>query len=125
MADELHEVVKLLVARMASHPEEFATGAHRWDWVLTRTLDFCTDEEKAVILDALRPIRLKEAHEYMMDELLNGDARKAESADTSVYDQYRNTVSINRSALGQELRVFNTLSRPQPLFQRMMRALGR
>lgn len=76
---ELHPVVKLVLARMESHPEEFNDdGAGRWDYVLDVIEDNGNDEEKAAIASGLRVIRLEEAHKWMMDELLHGESRRAE-----------------------------------------------
>jgi hypothetical protein len=79
---ELHPVVTLLLKRIESHPEEFGRGAHRWDWIIERVQNYGSKEEDEAIDAALRPIRLQEAHEDMMDELLNGDdRRRKEEAD--------------------------------------------
>lgn len=87
MADEFHPVVQLLLARMKSHPEEFG-GNNRADeyisrteedrWWQARTLveDYGTEAEKEAVVAAMREIKLKVAHEWMMDELCNGDERR-------------------------------------------------
>jgi len=82
MSDELHPVVKLLVARMESHPQEFGRGPisneaeDRW-WRVRETVEnFGTEEERAAIQTAIREIELRNAHEWMMDELCNGDERR-------------------------------------------------
>lgn len=74
--DNTHEVVKLLLARMKSHPEEFASGASRWGWMVNDVMDHCSDEERTALKEGLRPIRLQEIHEHVMDELCNGDERR-------------------------------------------------
>lgn len=78
MADNLHDVVKLLVARMESHPEEFGRGSSRWGWMVEGVLTNCSEEERAAIHAGLRPIRLQQLHEDVMDELLSGPERRAE-----------------------------------------------
>lgn len=78
MADNLHDVVKLLVARMESHPEEFGRGMSRWGWMLEGVMANCSEEERAAIHAGLRPIRLQQLHEDVMDELLSGPERRAE-----------------------------------------------
>jgi len=82
MSDELHPVVKLLVARMESHPQEFGRGPisneseDRW-WRVRETIEnFGTEGERAAIQTAMREIELRNAHEWMMDELCNGDERR-------------------------------------------------
>ena len=76
MSNNLHDVVKLLLARMESHPEEFLTGSHRWYDVVDIVRDYATKEENDAIDVGLRPIRLQQAHELMMDELCNGEERR-------------------------------------------------
>lgn len=86
MEDNVHEVVKLLLARMESHPEEFGDDSvvadavnsmgDRWWRARTDVMDYGTPEEKAAVLAAMRRIKLKVAHEWMMDELCNGEERR-------------------------------------------------
>lgn len=74
---KLHGVVELLLARMESHPEEFERGTSRWNWMLEGVLAHCSEEERAALHVGLRPIRLQQLHEDVMDELLNGPDRRA------------------------------------------------
>ena len=89
MSKELHPVVELLLARMKSHPEEFTEEylfsevspntpyvGERWGGILRVVLQNGSEVEIEALNEALRPIRLKQAHEYMMDELCNGDERR-------------------------------------------------
>lgn len=80
MADEPHEVVKLLLARMESHPEEFEGGMSnrhtRWRKALEDVFSNLTDEEAKPLQSALNKVRLDEIHKSVMDELLNGDERR-------------------------------------------------
>lgn len=87
MDDGFHEVVKLLLKRMKSHPEEFSTGANRWGWMVHELLDHCSEEEAAAIKEGLRPIRLREVHESVMDELLNGDERRRREVEEVEYEK--------------------------------------
>ena len=83
MAEELHDVVKLLLARMESNPDEFVADLaaedsreHRWWQVIREVRESGTKEEKDAIQAGLRKIKLQRAHEIMMDELCNGDERR-------------------------------------------------
>jgi hypothetical protein len=80
MADEPHEVVKLLLARIESHPEEFEGGMSsrhtRWRKALEDVFSNLTDEEAKPLQSALNKVRLDEIHKSVMDELLNGDERR-------------------------------------------------
>ena len=115
MTDNLHPVVTLLLKRIESHPEEFGRGATRWDWIIDRVQSYGSKEEDEAIDAALRPIRLQEAHEEMMDELLNGDDRRAKEEEEREYEKqlvqqmqqqrmqqnaYANQAGAYRSALG-------------------------
>ena len=84
---ELHPVVTLLLKRIESHPEEFGRGAHRWDWIIERVQNYGSKEEDEIIDAALRPIRLQEVHEDMMDELCNGDDRRRKEEEEREYEK--------------------------------------
>jgi len=96
MADELHAVVRLLLKRMESHPEEFTYGANgasspsvglrsslgtpdRWGIAVQDVIEWGSEADKAALNTALRDIRLGEIHERVMDELLNGEQRRADA----------------------------------------------
>ena len=87
MSNNLHDVVKLLLARMKSHPKEFMTGSHRWHDVVDIVRDYATKEENDALDVGLRPIRLQQAHELMMDELLNGDERRHREQEEQDYER--------------------------------------
>jgi hypothetical protein len=88
MADEPHAVVKLLVARMESHPEEFKSDVRgRWDDTITEITDYGNETDKAAMNAKLRDIRLGEAHEGMMDELLNGPERRRVQQEEANYER--------------------------------------
>ena len=72
MADNIHPVVELLAARMETHPEEFKSG--RWAGWMTQMEGLLTEEERLL----LRRLEMQEIHEEVLDELLNGDQRRAE-----------------------------------------------
>lgn len=75
MEDNIHPVVRLLAKRMESHPEEFGyKGSGRWSIWLEALHNLATPEERLL----LRTARMDEIHEQVMDELLNGEARREE-----------------------------------------------
>lgn len=75
MADEPHDVVKLLVARMESNPEEFDDDDGRWAQWLDELLPFVTEEERVM----LRKPMMQTIHEEVLDELLNGPDKRREA----------------------------------------------
>ena len=84
---EMHDVVKLLLARMESHPEEFERGTSRWAWMLEGVMTNCSEEERAALHAGLRPIRLQQLHEDVMDQLLTGDERRRKEAEEIEYER--------------------------------------
>lgn len=91
MVDEPHAVVKLLVARMESHPEEFkrhgATYGDRWHSIVSDIAAWGNETDNAAMDAALRDIRLGEAHEDALDELLNGPERRRKAQEEAMYEQ--------------------------------------
>ena len=74
MTSNIHPVVELLAARMESHPEEFEpNGGGRWAEWLDRLIPFVTEEERVM----LRRHMMQDIHEEVLDELLNGEERRA------------------------------------------------
>lgn len=82
---ELHEGVKLLTARMESHPEEFngvgtndmvyesMYGSARWTRVIHEYWKVLTEYEKAVITTSLREANRKNFHSAVMKTILAPD----------------------------------------------------
>lgn len=114
-SEELHPVVELLLARMKSHPEEFMDeymfselepvthyGNGRWEAVLRVVCKNANEAELEAVNEALRPIRLNQAHEHMMDELCNGEERRRKQREDEEY--YERTLANSRSSMGASLR---------------------
>lgn len=93
---EVHPAVKLLIERMKSHPEEFKEyfsigpetlrnadeDADRWGYALDVIQEFGSDADKAALAGPMRDLKLEETYKWMLDELLNGEARRTkEKAD--------------------------------------------
>lgn len=88
MTDEPHDVVKLLLTRMESHPEEFKSPEDRWDRILVEVLEYANEVEVSPLNAKLRDIRLAELHEGMMDELLNGPERRRMEEGDQEYERH-------------------------------------
>ena len=110
MAEELHDVVKLLLARMESHPEEFggdlvANGSleARWWHVIREIREYGTKAEREAVDAAMRKVKLQHAHEMMMDELCNGEERRRKQREE---DEYERTMmkQIAQQSTGARLR---------------------
>jgi hypothetical protein len=91
MADEPHDAVKLLLARMESHPEEFRfkEGAYhdRWYNHISAINSYGNEADKAAIAAKGRDIRMAEVHEQIMDELLNGEDRRRKEEEEAEYER--------------------------------------
>lgn len=102
MEDEFHPVVKLLLARMESHPEEFGSDLvsngsleARWWAVIREVREYGTKTERLAIESAMRKIKLQHAHELMMDELCNGEERRRKQREE---DEYERTMVAQQQA---------------------------
>jgi hypothetical protein len=92
MADnEPHAVVRLLLARMESHPEEFKVGdgpfLDRWYDSINTINAYGNETDRAALNAKLRDLRLGEAHEQVMDELLNGPERRRKVEEEVEYER--------------------------------------
>jgi hypothetical protein len=88
MVDEPHAVVKLLVARMESHPEEFKSDVRgRWDDVVDEVSAWGNETDRAAMNVKLRDIRLDEAHADALEELLNGPERRRRQEEEREYEK--------------------------------------
>jgi hypothetical protein len=81
---EPHEVVKLLVARMESNPEEFNDVEGRWAQWLDELMPFVTEEERVM----LRKPMMQSIHEEVMDELCNGEERRRKHKEDTEYERH-------------------------------------
>ena len=114
MADEPHAVVRLLLARMESHPEEFRVAEEpfhdRWYDHVNGVNAYGNEADKAALNAKLRDIRLGEVHEKVMDELLNGPERRRKHAEDTEYErnmtlalqkQQASQLQAQQNAMGQ------------------------
>ena len=91
MADEPHDAVKMLLARMESHPEEFRfkEGAYhdRWYNHLSAIHAHGNEADKAALAAKIRDIRMAEVHEQVMDELCNGPENRRRELEEEAYER--------------------------------------
>lgn len=92
MVDEPHDAVKLLLARMDSNPEEFKfkdpSYHDRWYNHISAVNSYGNEADKAALNAKIRDIRMAEVHEQIMDELLNGDERRAKEKEEYEYERH-------------------------------------
>ena len=69
--DNVHDGVKLLLARMDSHPEEFLNDI-RWAKHYQQYKSLWNDTEKGLFNAKIREIRMKAMHSALLEELLRG-----------------------------------------------------
>lgn len=106
---ELHPVVSLLIARMESHPEEFQGPMSRWGNMTLEVREFATGADLAAFNSALSKVSLDVLHERVMDELLNGDARRAEEKERAEKERSAHMAKLysQQQAL-QQMQAYNS-----------------
>ena len=91
MSNEPHDAVKLLIARMESHPEEFSSDkerfSDRWERYISDIEAFGNEADKAALNAKLRDIWMVKIHEKVMDELLNGEDRRRKEREEQEYER--------------------------------------
>ena len=91
MADEPHDAVKMLLARMESHPEEFRfkEGAYhdRWYNHISAVNSYGNEADKAALNAKIRDVRMAEVHEQVMEELCNGPENRRKEEEEAVYER--------------------------------------
>ncbi len=106
MADEPHEVVKLLLARMESHPEEFRlkdpSYHDRWYNHMSAINTYGNEADKAALAAKVRDIRMGVIHEEVMEELLNGEDRRRKEEEDREYEQ----TMIRQGLLAQQQKAY-------------------
>jgi hypothetical protein len=89
--DEPHDAVKLLLARMESHPEEFRfkeSGYHdRWYNHISSINSYGNEADKAALAEKTRDIRMAEVHEQIMEELCNGPENRRKEEEEAEYER--------------------------------------
>ena len=104
---DLHPLTELMLARMKSHPEEFRLTrtedvfhVYRWDVIVTRIQNYGSEADKQALADGLNPIRMDEAHEWAMDELLNGEERRRKLREEE--DAYERKLALQNQMYQQQ-----------------------
>ena len=91
MADEPHDAVKLLLARMDSHPEEFRfkEGAYhdRWYNHISAINSYGNEADKAALNAKIRDVRMAEVHEQVIEELCNGLENRRKEEEEAAYER--------------------------------------
>lgn len=96
-SQEVHPLVELLLARMKSNPGEFCPTtlganertpirpdeAQRWRPALRVIDEYGSEADKQAIAEALGALRMDHAHQWALDELLNGEERRRKEHDLS------------------------------------------
>jgi hypothetical protein len=107
MEDEPHEVVKLLLARMESHPEEFRlkdpSYHDRWYNHMSAINTYGNEADKAALAAKVRDIRMGVIYEEVMEELLNGEDRRRKEEEEREYE--RQTM-VRQAALAQQQKAY-------------------
>lgn len=65
----MHPALELMLARMESNPEEFMNTKDRWGDIMRDLSNFATEEERRMLFEKHRAIRLDAVHKQIMREL--------------------------------------------------------
>ena len=89
---EPHDAVKLLLARMESHPEEFRAKKEgpyhdRWYEHINAIHAYGNESDTAAINAGVRNIRLGQIHEQVMEELCNGPEHRRKEEEEAEYER--------------------------------------
>lgn len=96
--EELHPLTKFLIERLGSHPEEFSVSSKieyvnnqltqlpssakdisgRWGRAVSALFNYGSEKDKSEFKKVYNKTRMDKAHEDAMDELFNGEERRAE-----------------------------------------------
>jgi hypothetical protein len=91
MEDEPHDAVKLLLARMDSHPEEFRlkdpSYHDRWYNHMSAINTYGNEADKAALAAKIRDIRMGVIHEQVMEELCNGPENRRREEEEQEYER--------------------------------------
>ena len=91
MADEPHDAVKMLLARMESHPEEFRfkEGAYhdRWYNHISAVNSYGNEADKAALNAKIRDVRMAEVHEQVIEELCSGLENRRKEEEEAAYER--------------------------------------
>ena len=119
---EPHDAVKLLLARMESHPEEFRlkdpSYHDRWYNHMSAINSYGNEADIAALNAKVRDIRMAEIHEQIMDEMLNGDERRAKEKEEDEYERHL-TQSLQHTK--QQLTVGSLSTDMDPVFSLLQR----
>jgi polyribonucleotide nucleotidyltransferase len=92
MEDEPHDAVKLLIARMDSHPEEFKlkdpSYHDRWYNHISAINSYGNEADVAALNAKIRDVRMAEVHEQIMEELCNGPENRRKEEEETAYERH-------------------------------------
>lgn len=75
----IHPAVRLMLARMDTHPEEFRPRGFRWEALVDTMLSAASPEEGMELTRKLNRFRMDALHEQLMAELLDGNQKSQEA----------------------------------------------
>lgn len=114
--EDIHAVVKLLVARMQSNPEEFKFHANsslaitgRWEtWIAQLGWHF-NEAEKELIYGKAKELIFNRVHEEVMEELINGSDRKIEVPINTTSALLRQQMAMEAAMQQAQAQIYNGL----------------
>lgn len=115
MTDKVHPLVELLVARAKSHPDEFrdepdntltTSASDRWWRAISVISRNGTSADKALMSSTIGRIAMDKAHNWALDELLNGEERRAEERRVREETEKRYAAQAKSAAMSQQAQLY-------------------
>ncbi len=110
MEDELHPLTELLLARLKSHPDEFLNSdTTRWNAACDAVRSHGNEADRTAWRTAVGRAKMDKAHEAALDELMNGEERRA----TEERMKYERVEAKRQSYLQQQQQVMQGYAQAQ------------
>jgi hypothetical protein len=127
MEDEPHDAVKLLIARMDSHPEEFKlkdpSYHDRWYNHISAINSYGNEADVAALNAKIRDIRMAEVHERIMEELCNGPENRRKEEEDAEYERHL-AASLKHAQIQQQNNQLQSYGQALGSYQNQASAIG-
>jgi hypothetical protein len=100
---EISNGVKILLGRMASHPEDFYGDALQWRFMFAEKFrDVLTEPEKGMIHEALKELRRGEFDSLVLQAILRDEEEKKEAEEKAAEAIRARGKAISKQAMNQQ-----------------------
>ena len=115
---EISNGVKILLGRMASHPEDFYGDALQWRFMFSEKFrDVLTEPEKGMIHEALKELRRGEFDGLVLQAILRDEEEKKEAEEKAAEAMRARERARNQQAQNQQPKLRMRQSEPIAPYQ--------